>query len=145
MIEQGSFSSNFCFERAFFNNNRYEWVHDTMSMLNSPLEVLETIISFLSPKDLKSIALTCKLLNKISLSDRVWLRICWNYYRLRIPRGQARLFCQRGKFNYLNWSFQLISPVHLISVLIVWLYSLVWLWPLTWFVEGTRGLLRGSS
>lgn len=71
-----------------------------MSMLTSPPEVLETIVSFLSPEDVKSISLTCKLLNQITQSDQVWSRICWNRYRLRTPPNQARLFCQRVLHHY---------------------------------------------
>jgi len=70
-----------------------------MSILSSPPEVLETIVSFLPPKDVKSISLTCKFLNQITQSDQVWVRICWNHFKLKIPLSYARLFCQRGEFN----------------------------------------------
>ena len=69
--------------------------------------VLEEIFALLAPKDLISLAQTCTLFHKIiNQSDQLWAKVCFNKFKIRVPRenGFAMRFYRNGNYNLYTLS-----------------------------------------
>ncbi|XP_046630588.1 F-box only protein 31-like [Daphnia pulicaria] len=73
-----------------------------MELFSLPHEVLEAIISLLTPLDIISLSSTCKFFHELMLSDKVWVTSCYTKFgiKLRASGGFAQKFYKKVLHKY---------------------------------------------